>query len=152
MGGVVHNQSFRVFLGGHSTCFLSKVRTAHSTLMALTRLFPWGTMCSINHLGFILGKGISGYLGWKAFYLHHHFSFLSKVGTTHSTLMVLARLFPCRRGTMCTAKGRMYVLACLGAPPLLRGRRGSHSLTHSLTHPPTHSLTHAGWMDGWIDG
>ena len=61
-GGVVHNQPFRVYLGGHSTCFLSKVRTAHSTLMALTRLFPWGTLCSINHLGFILGEGISGYL------------------------------------------------------------------------------------------
>ena len=40
-----------------------------------------------------------------------------------------------RRGTMCTAKG-------LGAPPLLRGRRGSHSLTHSITHSFTHSLTH----------
>ena len=43
----------------------------------------WESLCSTSHLGFI----------WGAFYLHHHFSFLSQVGTTHSTLMSLTRLF-----------------------------------------------------------
>ena len=75
-------------------------------------------------------------------------------------------------GQRALPRGRMYALAslrcplvsaafawqvwdnvhCQGAPPLLRGRRGTHllthlisshthSLTHSLTHPLTHSLT-----------
>ena len=55
-------------------------------------------------------------------------------------------------GQCALPRGRMYVLACLGAPPLLRGTRGSHSLTHSLSHLSlthttltslTHSLTHS---------
>ena len=49
-----------------------------------------------------------------------------------------------RRGTI-LPKGLIYALSSRGAPPLLRGRRGTiHVLTHSLTI--THSLTHAGWM------
>ena len=57
-------------------------------------------------------------------------------------------------------RARMYALASLGSPPLLRGRRGSHSHTHWLTHPPTHSpthslihsLIHSVTQDGWMDG
>ena len=49
----------------------------------------------------------------------------------------------------------MYALASLGAPPLLRGRRGTihvltHSLTHSLTNSLTYSLTHSLMQDGWV--
>ena len=40
-------------------------------------------------------------------------------------------------------RGPMYALASLGAPLLLRGRRGTMCLTHSLTHPPTHPPTHS---------
>ena len=46
-------------------------------------------------------------------------------------------------GQCALPRGRMYALASLGAPPLLRGRRGSHSHTHSLIHSLTHSLTHS---------
>ena len=37
-------------------------------------------------------------------------------------------------------RARMYALASLGSPPLLRGRHGSHSHTHTLTHSLTQSL------------
>lgn len=55
----------------------------------------------ISHLKFIWGEGV-GFrtnhlefiLGGETFYLHHHFSFLPKVGTTHSTLRALTRLLP----------------------------------------------------------
>ena len=62
-------------------------------------------------------------------------------------------------GQCALPRARMYALASLGSPPLLRGRRGTipwvsaafawqawqsltHSLTHSLTQSFTHSLTH----------
>ena len=46
-------------------------------------------------------------------------------------------------GQCALPRGPMYALASLGAQFLLRGRRGSHSLTHSFTHSRTHSLTHS---------
>ena len=52
----------------------------------------WESLCSTSHLGLIWG-GHSTYIIISTD-LHHHFSFLSKVGTTHSTLMSLTRLFP----------------------------------------------------------
>ena len=73
-------------------------------------------------------------------------------------------------------KGLMYALASLGAPPLLRGRRGTmciakgsdvrpgvpwgsasfawqawdNTCTYSLTHSLTNSLTHSLMQDGWV--
>ena len=47
-------------------------------------------------------------------------------------------------GQCALPRARMYALASLGSPPLLRGRRGTtHSLAHSLTHSRTQPLTHS---------
>ena len=82
---------------------------------------------------------------------------------THSFTHSLTRVAGVGQCAFCVAgvrqcalpKGLMYALASLGAPPLLRGRRGTihvltHSLTHSLTNSLTHLLTHSLMQDGWV--
>ena len=98
-----------------------------------------GTMCTAK--GSDVRPGVpwgSAALAWQAWDNVH----CQGVGCTPWRPLGLRLFCVAGVGRCALPRGRMYVLACLGAPPLLRGRRGSHSHTHSLTHSVTHSLTH----------
>ena len=144
----------------------------HSLSPSLTHTHPpllrgrRGTMCTAKGSDVRPGvPWVSASFAWQAWHNVH----CQGVGCTPWRPLGL-RLFCVAGVAQCALpRGRMYALASLGSPPLLRGRRGTmctakgsdvrpgvpwvsasfawqawHNvhLTHSLTHTLTHSLTH----------
>ena len=96
-----------------------------------------GTMCTAKGSDVRPGvPWVSAAFAWQAWHNVH----CQGLGCTPWRPLGL-RLF-CRAGVAQCAlpRARMYALASLGSPPLLRGRRGSHSHTHTLTHSLTYSI------------
>ena len=95
-----------------------------------------GTMCTAK--GSDVRSGVpwgSAAFAWQA-YINVH---CQGVRCTPWRPLGLRRFCVAGVGQGALPKGLMYALASLGAPPLLRGRRGTiHVLTHSLTDSLTH--------------
>ena len=125
-----------------------------------------GTMCTAKGLDVRPGvPWVSAAFAWQAWANVH----CQGLGCTPWRPLGLRRFCVAGVAQCALPRARMYVLASLGSPPLLRGRRGTmctakgsdvrpgvpwvsasfawqawdNSLTRSLTHSLIHSLTHA---------
>ena len=99
-----------------------------------------GTMCTVKGSDVRPGvPWVSAAFAWQAWHNVH----CQGLGCTPWRPLGLRLFCVAGVGQCALPRARMYALASLGSPPLLRGRRGTtHSLAHSLTHSFTHSLTH----------
>ena len=128
-------------VAGVGQCALSRARMYALASLGSPPLLRGrrGTMCTAKGSDVRPGvPWVSASLAWQAWHNVH----CQGLGCTPWRPLGL-RLFCVAGVAQCALpRARMYALASLGSPPLLRGRRDSHSLTHSL-----HSLTHSLYLN-----